>query len=270
MAASLAIGAAAVVAAVHVTGPPAGTLNSRPGAAVSVARILQLAARTSVASAPPAGARWIVTETRETSNVSAPYCWGTAQAISGRAYAEIFSVLSSCPATPPAFLSVLRDTKGIAANGPGSLGYPLGLPGQPRLLLTALYRWLNAYPGDSLPVQPAPHVPAADLNTKAFDTLFLMISDGVTTPSQGVLLQALGEIPGVKVVRLANDGQGRPGLGVTSSTGGGRETLIIDPATYKIVGDSSTYASYPPGSGSITTTDTQLWRAYYDAAGHKL
>jgi hypothetical protein len=76
---------------------------------------------------------------------------------------------------------------------------------------------------------------------------------------------ALGLIQGV---RITHDIQGGPGIGVEISGPAGRDTVIIDPSTYKIIGDRVTSAL--PGGGWITVVDMQLWQAYYDAAGHRL
>jgi hypothetical protein len=267
----LAVGIATAVTVTSLSGAPAthAATRTRPAAASDATRVLLLAARAADANAaaPPAGTRWIVTLDRDTSTASGTTCGGLVKSATRPAYGKIFSVLAGCPARPPAFLPQLRTVKVFTEN-PDSLGYPdpAGLPDQPGPLLSAIYRWDASSPADSLPGKPAPPVSAADLHLEAFDVLRLMLGSGVTSPTPGVQLRALAEIPGVRIVRPARNALGRPGIGVAISAAGEQDVEIFDAHSYQIIGGQTVTLQ----GGHLVTTSSQEWHAYYDAAGHRL
>jgi hypothetical protein len=276
LAAALVIAAASALAGTYRAGSGP---HARDGQATdsTAARVLLLAADTASQSAPPPGARWIVWESQSVSTASAQkLCGGSAKPVTANAYAKLRS-LGSCPASPPASLPELRHARPAG----GGSGYPdMGpLPDQPGPLLRAVERWYTAHynqDADRLPGHPVPPLTRAELYAGAFDTLRVLLQEGVTSPSQAVQLRALALIPGTTVVTGARNAAGQPGIAVTinsadaAQTGFSREEIIFDPHTYKDIGGVLIQPDQYVKGGSVTLSTTQVWQAYYDAAGHRI
>jgi hypothetical protein len=276
LAAALAIGVALAVAGTY---RPGGAAHAPGGLAADTgaARVLLLAADAAQHSAPPPGARWVVWEDQSVSSASATkLCGGTAKSVNAGAYVKV-RALVACPAGPPASLPELRHARPVSAgNGYSDLG---PLPDQPGPLLRAVERWFKAHwaaDADRLPGHPVPPLTRAELYAGAFDTLRTLLQEAVTSPSRAVQLRALALIPGTTVVTGARNAAGHPGIAVTitsadpAATGFSREEIIFDPRTYQDIGGVLvTPDQYVPG-GLVTLSTTQLWQAYYDAAGHRL
>lgn len=276
LAAALALGVALAVAGTY---RPGGAEHAPGGraAGTGAARVLLLAADAAQHSAPPAGARWAVWEDQVVSSASATKpCGGTAKPVNADAYVKV-RVLAACPADPPASLPELRHARPVSAGS----GYPdLGpLPDQPGPLLHAVELWFKAHwaaDADRLPGHPVPPLTQAELYAGAFDTFRLLLQEPVTSPSRAALLRALALIPGTTVTAGARNAAGRPGIAVTITsadaavTGFSREGIIFDSRTYQDIGGVLIQPDQHVPGGLVKMLTTQLWQAYYDAAGHRL
>jgi hypothetical protein len=264
----LAAGAAAVVAVAYLPGAAPGRVTARAAAPPTAAQALELAAKTarSAAAPVPAGARWLVWESRIDSTASAPDC-RIGAGVAGEPYDPTPAIrgYSACPAQPPASIPRLRGAKPLP--GFSALHWPR-LPSQPGPLLAAIYRQLRAEPGDSLPGKAPGTVTAADLNEEVFGQLTDMLNSGLTSPSQAVQLAAMARIPGIKIVRGAHNLLGHPAIEITVTGSEDRESVFLDPSSYALIGNTQ-FTDLPP-TGPVTITYAQVWQAYYDSNGNKL
>jgi len=278
LAAGLAGAAALAVTGTYLTGGTGvhAAAHGAHASGISAAGVLLLAADASKQSAPPPGARWIVWENKAVSTASTEaICGGVAKSVTAAAYVKVRAFVS-CPAGAPASLPELRHAKPVGDGGYPDLG---SLPDQPGPLLRAVERWYTAHYkryADALPGHPAPPLTPAGLHAGAFDTLGMLLEEGGTSRSPAVLLRALALIPGTTVVTGARNAAGQPGIAVTitsadpAQTGFSQDEIIFDPHTYQDIGGALVQPDQYVKGGSVTISTTQVWQAYYDAAGRRL
>ncbi|MDP9861319.1 MULTISPECIES: CU044_5270 family protein [Streptosporangium] len=89
-----------------------------------------------------------------------------------------------------------------------------------------------------------------------------MLRENYLPPAQrAALFQAVGTIPGVDVVRDAEDAAGRRGIGVGRVSAGVREDLIFDPDTYELLGERGVVVDEKTAKspvGSLVASTAQL------------
>jgi hypothetical protein len=267
IAAAVAVSAAASFAAVQLLG--AHHIAVRNGASAtsggSVSQVLQLAAKTARADATsaPAGARWEVQELINASKASNGklQCFLRGFVSVSAAGQTMYDPTKTgalhgvpCRAEPPVSIPELNGAKAVPVPAIPSWG---NLPDQPGPLLKAIYRQLSAG-----------KVSEANLNEQVFDALVLMLNSGITAPSQSVIFEAIAKVPGTTEVTGVRNVLGRAGIEITVAGGEDRESFILDPSTYQLIGTSMVLTS--PGLGKVAIGSATVWQAYYDSQGNKL
>ncbi|KAB2352273.1 hypothetical protein F8566_00785 [Actinomadura rudentiformis] len=79
----------------------------------------------------------------------------------------------------------------------------------------------------------------ADQNERVFNLISVILRDAQIMPPKvnAALLRVLEKIPGVRVNNNVTDLAGRPGIAVTRDDDTGRNELILDPKTYRFLGN---------------------------------
>jgi len=128
---------------------------------------------------------------------------------------------------------------------PDSSAGRFGPPGGP-FVLGPGNTWRLSYPDTThFPTQPSALERAIKKYygvTGGFSTVFALAGDGLQVGASPALRAALFKLverlPGVSVIGQTKDEAGRPGIGVSMTSGGIRTVLIFDPQTSAVLGET--------------------------------
>jgi hypothetical protein len=230
----------APLAAALAVGLVVGTRPAAGPAPTLTAKLLADRAATAALSGPDVGpGQWVYRRYLSRPGTRGGELWATADDQSEAMYIQGTLLTCSRPATcHPAEIG--GEHFGLAWLGTSGISYAdLGsLPADPRALLARLERICAAR------VNFAPACHPFTIIGRLF-TAYLM-APALTAE----LFQALGDVPGVTVVKDAVDLAGRPGVAfrIPAPYGRGDEEIILNPSTYQVMGWDQLSADGPEGT----------------------
>jgi hypothetical protein len=231
--AALAAGLAAGL--VVATRPPGDRAPARPVALT--AKLLAARAATAALSGPDARpGQWVYRKLGFGPGAKVSEVWATADDLAQASYIQGTLLTCSWPSMcHPAKIG--GQSFGMAWPGTHEISYAdlSSLPADPRALISRLERICTANGNDGR-------------YCHAFALIGELFSAYLMPPAlTAELFQALGDIPGVTVVRNAVDPAGRHGVAfrLPTSPSGAYDEIILDPRSYQFMGMDSSSAAAP-------------------------
>ncbi|MGH3277155.1 MAG: hypothetical protein ACRDNZ_22855, partial [Streptosporangiaceae bacterium] len=125
------------------------------------------------------------------------------------------------------------------------------------------------------PGLPGGRVPPAFVKSWVFTELSDLLTDGVTSPSPAVVVQAMSQIPGATTTLATHDYRGQPALEVTVAGSENSYSIFLDPGSYAVLDNvinisGADFHIINPPRKAVLVGSSVVWTAYYDAQGNKI